>query len=356
MTQKTKHKRLTAVVLSIATYLLAGCGGSQAATTAPVTTKSEYQNPLKSSGPDPWVYQQDGVYYYMNTTGVDIQLWKTTDLGKLATAEHKVVWTPETGKAWSHEVWAPEITRWNGKWYIYFCADAGTNETHRVYVLENPSADPMQGTWSLKGKVADASDKWAIDPDVFEANGQHYIVWSGWEGDTDGEQRIYIAHMKDPWTVDTPRVELSRPEYAWEKHDDRKQDFQLKVNEGPEGMVHGNKLFVAYTGSACWSDEYAVGMLEAPLTADPLVKANWSKSPEPLLKKSPDHHAYATGHNGFFTAPNGQSWIIYHANLEANQGCGDKRNPRLQPVTWDGNGMPVFGEAADVYKIMDGPK
>ena len=51
----------------------------------------------------------------------------------------------------------------------------------------------MNGNWTFKGKVADENDKWAIDGDVFEHNGQLYMIWSGWEGDKNGQQDIYIA-------------------------------------------------------------------------------------------------------------------------------------------------------------------
>ena len=33
-------------------------------------------NPLLPSGPDPWVIVKDGVYYYMNTTGSNLTIWK----------------------------------------------------------------------------------------------------------------------------------------------------------------------------------------------------------------------------------------------------------------------------------------
>src|SRR4051812_36625803 len=36
---------------------------------------------------------------------------------------------PATGPD-SHEIWAPELHFLNSKWYIYFAADAGTNQTH----------------------------------------------------------------------------------------------------------------------------------------------------------------------------------------------------------------------------------
>lgn len=52
-----------------------------------------------------------------------------------------------------------------------------------------------------------------IDGTVFSYNNELYFVWSGWEGNTNIRQNIYIAHMSNPWTIDGSRVELSRPEY-----------------------------------------------------------------------------------------------------------------------------------------------
>ena len=93
-------------------------------------------NPLKSSGPDPWVATADGWYFYMNSTGNNLTIWKTRRIEDLATAQKTVVWTPPPGQPYSKELWAPELHRLDGKWYIYFAADAGHNEDHRVYVVE----------------------------------------------------------------------------------------------------------------------------------------------------------------------------------------------------------------------------
>src|SRR5207248_4516574 len=92
-----------------------------------------------------------------------------------------------------------ELHAIDGKWYIYFAADAGTNDTHRIWVLENSNSDPLQGTWTMRGKLADPSDKWAIDPSVFTNDGVLYLIWSGWPGDANGTQNIYIAKMRNPW-------------------------------------------------------------------------------------------------------------------------------------------------------------
>ena len=96
-------------------------------------------------------------YYYMNTVGTNLTVWKRRSIGDLGQAEKKVVWSPPASGPYSHDLWAPELHFLEGKWYIYFAADAGTNQSHRVWVAENPSADPLEGEWTMKGKLAPTS-------------------------------------------------------------------------------------------------------------------------------------------------------------------------------------------------------
>jgi GH43 family beta-xylosidase len=320
---------------------------SQAETPGHPTT---FTNPLLTVGPDPWVEYKDGIYYYMNTTITDLTLWKTRSMADLKSAEKKVVWTPPAAGPYSHDIWAPEIHFLDGKWYIYFAADAGTNQTHRIWVLENPSADPFDGQWTLKGKVADPADKWAIDASVFEDQGKRYMIWSGWEGDENGTQSIYIARLKNPWTIDGRRVRLSTPQYPWEKVGDVDPKIQpgdpphIDVNEGPQVLQHGGKIFLVYSASACWTDYYSLGMLTAASGSDLLKPASWKKSSRPVFQQSPEAGVYAPGHNSFFKSPDGkQDWILYHANSQSGQGCGWHRVPRAQPFSWNPDGTPNFG-------------
>ena len=317
----------------------------------PEVSSDTFTNPLLPGGADPWVLLWKGNYFYMNTTQRNLTLWKTRDLGDLKDAQKKVVWTPEPGQPWSAGVWAPEIHRWGGKWYIYFAADAGQNESHRIFVLENASEDPIDGEWVLKGKVADATDKWAIDADLFEVNRVHYLLWSGWKGDTNGEQDIFIARMSNPWTIDSPRTLISAHQYPWEKVGDLPRGLHVDVNEGPEALIHDGNIFVFFSASGCWTDHYALGAVVASTKANLLDASSWTKFDQPFLSSNPAHSIYAPGHNGFFKSPNGkQDWIIYHANSAPGQGCGGHRSPRMQRFTWNADGTPNFGEpvAADV--------
>jgi GH43 family beta-xylosidase len=319
-------------------------------------------NPLLPVGPDPWVTYKDGYYYYTNTTASNITLWKTRDMADLAHAEKKVVWTPPTGKPYSSDIWAPEIHFLQGKWYVYFAGDAGSNKSHHIWVLENASADPLQGEWRFVGELTDSTNKWAIDASVFENRGALYYIWSGWEGDSNGTQSIYIAKLKNPWTVESPRVLLSSPLLPWEQHGDldpmKSPDDppHVNVNEGPEILQHGDKIFLIYSASGCWTDYYELGMLSANADANLLDPKSWRKSKEPVFKGSAAAGVYAPGHNSFFQSPDGKTdWILYHANSAPHQGCANHRSPRAQPFKWKADGTPDFGTPASTKTRFQWP-
>jgi len=328
--------------------LALACGKSSpdnppAPTPTPPTTPSTttFTNPLTSSGPDPWVYQKDGAYYFMRTTGGDLRIRKTAKMSELGTSVEKVIWTPPAGNTY-RDIWAPELYFFDGKWYVYFSADAYCCGGHRVWVLENPAADPTTGTWTLVGKMATPDDNWAIDGTVLEQNGQRYLVWSGHRDfgtSTESQmQRLYVAKMNSPTTLTGPRVEISQPTYNWEKNG------TPLVNEGPEALHHNDKTFLVYSASHCSTDDYCLGMLTAPATADPLLPASWTKTATPVFSKNPAGKAYGPGHNGFFVSKDGtENWLIYHANPQSGQGCGDARSPRMQQFTWNTDGSPNFG-------------
>ncbi|HTE00275.1 MAG TPA: glycoside hydrolase family 43 protein [Mucilaginibacter sp.] len=308
-----------------------------------------FTNPLLPSGADPWCIYHDGYYYYTNSTGNNLTLWKTKNMADLKSAQMKIVWMPPPNTNYSQELWAPELHFINHKWYLYFAADDGNNNHHRLYVLENSSPDPLKGNWIFKGKLTDATNKWAIDASVFENKRQHYLIWAGWEGDENGQQNIYIAKLKNPWTIESKRVKISSPTYEWEKYGDlhdANNPPHVNVNEGPEILKHNGKLFLVYSASGCWTDYYALGMLTASANSNLLDSNSWKKSTEPVFKQSTENGVYAPGHNSFFKSPDGkEDWILYHANSQPGQGCGKQRSPRMQRFRWNRDGSPNFGVA-----------
>jgi len=329
--------------LIISGFLIYSCTNSKTnPSEGPDLAKDYFYNPIMQSGPDPHVFTKDNIYYYMRTTGGNLTVWRTRKMSELKYAENKVIWTPPATGMWSSDIWAPEIHFLQGKWYVYFAADDGDNTNHRMYVIENSSKDPFQGTWILKGRVKPATDRWAIDGSVFEHNGTFYFIWSGWEGTENVAQNIYLAEMGNPWTIKGDRVLLSKPEFCWETIGANNED--PPVNEGPVMLKGVDKLFIVFSASGCWTDDYCLGMLTASANADLLDPASWTKSTKPVFAKSVAGRVFAPGHNGFFKTIDGkEDWIIFHANEKSGDGCGDQRKTRMQKITWRLDGTPDFG-------------
>jgi GH43 family beta-xylosidase len=298
-----------------------------------------FVNPLMQ-GSDPWVIQSDTNYFYTQTMdGNRMVLWKTNRMSRLAFAPQTTVYTPAAGTANSRNIWAPELHRLDGKWYLYFTAGSGEDSTQRLWVRENSSADPTTGTWVDKGRIfSSGADFWAIDGNVVEWNGTRYLIWSGRPVQANLQQNIYIARMINPWTLDAQATMISEPTLDWERNGH-------PVNEAPQALINPQeKLLILYSGSSCFTDDYALGMLTLKEGGDPLNAADWTKTPQPVFAKNGTNNAFGPGHNSFFTARNGQEqWIIYHANTSSGQGCGNSRNVRMQPFTYSASGLPQFG-------------
>ncbi|MGY4385151.1 GH43 family beta-xylosidase [Pedobacter sp. UYP24] len=319
-------------------------------------TPKTFSNPLLPSGADPWNIYKDGYYYYTNTSVNKLEIWKTKNLVNLKTAERKVIWRPPANTSYSKEIWAPELHFLNDKWYMYFAADDGNNDHHRMYVVENTSPDPMKGNWEFKGKVADKTDRWAIDGTVFEYKKQLYMLWSGWEADINAEQNIYIAKMSNPWTISGDRQLLSTPTYTWEKEGSYSPP-NVSVNEGPQILMNKSKIFLLYSASGCWTDSYTLGMLTFNGKGDVLDPKAWKKGDKPVFAKSIENGVYAPGHNSFFKSVNGkEDWILYHANDKPGEGCGGFRSPRAQRFTWNKDGSPNFGIPLSTKEVLVTPK
>ena len=323
--------------------------------------QNTFTNPLLPKGADPWAIYHDGYYYFTATRGSKLGLWKTKDITDLKNAEYKDVWIPPKGEIYSLSLWAPEIHYLNGKWYFYVAAHGDKHINHRMFVLENTSQDPMQGEFVMKGKiVTDPADNWAIDGSVFEHKGELYFIWSGWHKPlVDVEtQRIYIARMENPWTLATDRVELSIPEYDWERNyrrtDGTPSQHIIYVNEGPSMLKHGSKLNIIYSGSGTWTDHYCLGVIRADVESDLLDPASWIKHPEPIFSQSPENGVFGPGHNSFFKSPDGtEDWNLYHAR-EAQQG-NTPRNPRAQKIEWTEDDFPVLGIPVSTDSLLVKP-
>ena len=294
-------------------------------------------NPLLASGADPFIITDAGRYYFMRTLGDRLEIRMTRHLADLASGEVRVIWRERASGPASQAIWAPELHRIGDRWYVYFTGSerGHDDDAHRrIYVLEADGADPMTARWTARGALV--TDHPGIDPTVFSLGGRLYFMYSAYVGD---ESRLVIAAMRDPVTLSGPQVEIGRPTRPWEMFGGR------KILEGPE-FLQGptGRLFVSYSASACWADEYALGLLSAPAGADPMDPKSWIKSQAVVFGMSKAVGVYAPGHNAFFKSPDGrEDWIVYHANAGPGYRCDRRRSPRAQRFGWTADGAPDLG-------------
>ena len=300
-----------------------------------------FSNPVLGPGQDPSVVTYRGWYYFTQSSpdASYITVRRARSIKSLAAAARTVVWRGGQAGSPCCEWWAPELHMIDGKWYIYTTADNGNNDNHRLQVLQ---ASAPLGPYAYEGQLTTPGGHWSIDPSPLQLpDGRLYLAWSGWPGDTNGVQNIYLARLAAPWTITGPRTLLSTPTYSWELNSGT---VPVKVNESPEPIVHGGKVFITYSASGCWTPDYALGLLSASARADLMNASSWQKSATPVFHSNTSAGIYGAASNGFFTSPDGrQTWMVFHAVNDAAGNCGLERDVYAQPVSWGADGFPQLG-------------
>lgn len=309
-------------------------------------------NPIVLQRADPCVLRHDGAYYFTGShPRYDrIVLRRAARLEDLQAAPEVTVWERHESGPQSHLIWAPELHRVGGAWYLYYAAapdgapsadSAGAAETfnHRVHVLECTDADPLTGTWTERGQVDTGWESFALDATSVVHRGEQYLVWAQQDLDIPGNSNLYIARMANPWTLATPAVLLTRPEYDWETR-------VFAVNEGPSVLVRGGRVFLTYSASGT-GIEYAMGLLTADADADLLDPAVWTKSPTPVFTSDPAAGIYGPGHNSFTETADGDTVLVFHARTYTEIVGDPLREPNRhacgQILPFDDAGEPVWG-------------
>ena len=295
------------------------------------------ENPIydKTSAGDPCItYDAETGYYYAvysSPKNDRVTLYRAKKLGDLGTAVGKDVYVAGDDREIKHKLYAPEIVKVDGKWYIYASgatstADKGPSPSKsiRLFCLEAVSDDPF-GEYVFKGFLNDTI--FAIDAHVFSRNGENYVAFARiLNGNV-----ITIARLENPWTIDTKRVSaISGATYPFETKSG-------KINEGPHTFEHDGRLFLLYSANNVTSDSYCLGMLE--LTgSDVLSKASWTKLDHAVFTGTAS--VVSPGHCSVFTSPDGsETWLAYHVRNTATK----RRDLYVGRITFGADGMPDLG-------------
>ena len=294
----------------------------------------------------------DTYYYTMRTDGEKrITLWASNSLADIAQGQTKDVWPPKGADSIYH-VWAPEIFFINNKWYIYFECDDGNTDNHHIYVLENPSADPMKGRFVLKDTLRTNREwNYGLHPTTFFCRGKQYLLWSGWpKRRNDVEtQCIYIASMKNPWTVSSERTMVSEPIYEWERqwinYDGSRTPYPIYVNENPQATLSadGSKVIIYYMASGCWTTFSTLGMAWAYTSDNLLDSHSWHKSSEPLfIENLGDSIARPCDISIVASGDDAHPYLIYDSKTMHNHTL--YTSVRMRTISWGKDGLLDFGK------------
>lgn len=348
---------------TLAVILPAGAEGAPHAD--PVLSDAEIYGvpttqPLVSQRADPFISQRyDGKYYFTGSVPAydKIVLRSSSTIAGLTDAAETTIWTrPASGKMGGF-VWAPEIHRIGGKWYIYFTNSDANDIWHiRPFVLESALDDPMDPAgWTVKGEIALEWDSFALDATVFGHRGKQYLLWAQSEPEIVANSSVYIAELANPWTLKSKPTRLTTPTKSWEIQG-------YRVNEGPAVIARNGRVFLTYSASATDAN-YCMGLLTADAKSDLLDRASWTKSPDPIFVSNDDTKRWGPGHNSFTVAEDGKTDVlVYHAR-DYKQITGDplydpNRHTRVQKLYWHPDGTPLFGvpvgDGGPIVRLSDG--
>jgi len=302
-----------------------------------------FDNPIAEQRADPWIYKtKDGIYYLIATVPEydRIVIRKASSINGLKDAMETEVWHKHNTGVMGHHIWAPELHRIDGKWFIYFAAGEAENIWNiRMWVLSNASADPMEGKWKEEGRIVTDIDSFSLDATTFEHKGKRYLIWAQNVRGGEHGTALVLSEMKDPMTLVGQEIILTEPEFSWER-------IKYNVNEGPAVIKRNGKIFVTYSASAT-NHNYCVGLLWIDDGDDLLDISNWEKSPGPVFYTNEDVNRFGPGHNSFTIAEDGETVImIYHARdykeILGHELSDPNRATRARIVHWTDSGFPDF--------------
>jgi len=174
--------------------------------------------------------------YYLLSTGNGLQ-WATSEDRKTWNIQPTPFikdipqWTRDSVPGFSRHVWAPDIIKWHGQWWLsYSCSTFGKN-TSAIGLMSAPTLD---GTWTDQGCLIASKqdrDNWnAIDPCfAIDGNDTPWLVWgSFWDG-------IQMARLGEDMHM------VSEPFTIARRHSEGDTD----VEENPTSRFAGNNAIEA---------------------------------------------------------------------------------------------------------------
>jgi arabinan endo-1,5-alpha-L-arabinosidase len=289
---------------------------------------------------------------YIYATGMGIDELSSTD-GINYKTEGSILkkiptWTHDSVPEFKYHVWAPDIIKYHGKWYMaYSCSSFGKN-TSAIGLLSNKSL-ANKDSWKDEGCIIasrGARDNWnAIDPNlIVNHRGIPYLTFgSFW----DGIQLIRLSKEDYQTPVTTPTTIARR--YGKRYINGKPNNFTIEGNdtieagenaiEAPFIYKHGKYyyLFVSFD-YCCRGDNstYKTVYGRAKRIEGPYYDKEGRRMDEGggSYLYGPDQDNYGIGHCSVYDF-DGQVYIVAHAYEKAHNG---RAKLFIRPLHFDKQG------------------
>lgn len=295
---------------------------------------TQFNNALYQ-GQDPFISYHDGYYYFVSSSNDPShnKMYVSKSKSLLDQGEKVRIFDFNDSKS---RIFAPEMFFIDGKWYIYYCADAKEyNWRHMACVMESVTDDP-QGDWIDRGVLYTGMEihnpnEFAQGNDftVFQYRGQLYACWGSMES---GVESPAIAKMESPIKITEERSFL--PGFG---------------GEGPRAVVNGEHLFMTVSQGSFKTAGYHMGMYVFDTTKEDVLNPdNWSYK-EGVFEGTKD--VYGPARASFFQSADGtEDWMAFHSKVyPANNNAW--RQVSIKKITWNEDGSPNFGRPVSPYEF-----
>jgi arabinan endo-1,5-alpha-L-arabinosidase len=167
---------------------------------------------------DPSTIVKDGGRFYSFGTGPGIRTKSSLDLIHWENGDSvfrtPAAWATQAVPGLRNSLWAPDVIRVNGKFYLYYSASTFGKQTSAIGLATSPTLDPSATNyfWTDCGAVIESSTNSAfntIDPSaMLDADGKLWLAFgSYWQG-------IFLTEL-DPQTGQRIRTNSPLHHLAW---------------------------------------------------------------------------------------------------------------------------------------------
>ena len=289
--------------------------------------KFRFDDKIKRSQADPFIFEDNGKFYLYVTAGAGVEAYSADDL--LGEWHFEGV----VGKVEGWEgYWAPCIAKIDGMYYIYTsCSQKGAFEFMHVMKADNPLG-PF-------GEPKKLFDKFSIDTHVVQTEAGWFLWYA--EDNLSPENgrigtRVFVDRLIDPYTPAYEPKEVVIPTcdeeiFMRNRFGDGRDWHTI---EGAFWFREGDWQYVMYSGACFQNDTYHIGYAAAKSDEQDLTKVDFVKhtapdgSFDPVMIKN--EFEEGVGHHSVLKR-NGQYYAIYHGrdlHPEADDPA-DRRTARI---------------------------